>query len=239
MNTVPQQTGVELTPAQTPSPSIADRAAGLVPYQSASEIIGAEDIAIPRMTVAQATSQAVQDGLVPSGAIFIAQDANDPEPVIVHQPDAKTGVLVHPITLRKQWVYDEAGEFRVVDYLAEDVPQDAQLAYNFALLVPEYDAELPVSLMLKGTATQTAKKFCLAIKRAEPAPPWTTAFRLTTIPRQNDRGRWHVVQATSAEPDAKHVEQAAALAAMLGIADTRAIGGGVVEHAGESDDLPF
>jgi hypothetical protein len=241
MNTLPQQTAVELTPAQAPSPSIADRAAGLAPYRNAAETIGAEDIAIPRMMVAQATSQAVQDGLVPVGAIYVASDANDPEPVVMHQPDAQTGVLVHPIALRKQWVYDEDGDFRVVDDLADDVPQDAARAYTYALLVPEYDPELPVSLMLKGTATQVAKKFNLAIKRAEPAPPWSVAFRLTTGTRQNDRGRWFVVQAASvAEADAKHVELASRLATMLGIAvDTRATGGGVVEHADESNDIPF
>jgi hypothetical protein len=219
MNTVPQQSGVELAPAQTPSPSIADRAAALTPHRSAAETIGTEDLAIPRMMIAQATSQAVQDGLVPVGAIYVASDANDPEPVVVHEPGSKSGVLVHPIALRKQWAYsDEAGDFRLVDYAAEGVPQDAQLAYTFVTLVPQFDAGLPVSVMLKSTATQTAKRICLWIKRAEPAPPWSVAFRLTTVPRQNDRGRWFVVQATSAEPDANHVEQAAALAAMLGIA---------------------
>jgi hypothetical protein len=252
MNTLSQQAAVpagsterELTQAQPPGTalsagnglSIADRAAALMPYQRAAETIGAEDLAIPRMTVAQSTSAAVQDGLVPSGAIYVASDANDPEPVIVHKPGAETGVVIHPITLRKQWAYnDEAGDFRLADYLAPDVPEDAQLAYTFVLLVPGYDPELPVSLMLKSTGTQTAKKICLAIKRADPAPPWSVAFRLTTVPRQNDRGRWHVPQAISAEADPMHVEQAAALAGLLGIAvDTRANGGGVVSD----EPLPF
>lgn len=254
MNTVPQQAAVptgnigrELTQAQAPgtalspnnSLTIAERAAELMPYRSAAETIGAEDLAIPRMMVGQPTSGAVQDGLVASGAIYVGSDANDPEPVIVHKPGAKTGVLVHPIALRKQWACtDEAGDFRLADYLAAEVPEDAQLAYTFVLLVPEYDPELPVSLMLKSTGTQTAKKICLAIKRAEPAPPWSVAFRLTTVPRQNDRGRWHVPQAISAEADPKHVGQAGVLAAMLGIAsDTRVSG----ENRGGDDDgrLPF
>ena len=139
---------------------------------------------------------------------------------------------MHPIALRKQWAYnDENGDFRLVDYLAAGVPEDAQLAYTFVLLVPEYDPELPVSLMLKSTGTQTAKKICLAIKRAEPAPPWSVAFRLTTVARQNDRGRWHVPQAISAEADPKHVEQAARAGRDAGIAvDTRANGSGVGER---------
>ena len=164
------------------SRSIAERAAELMPYRSAAETISAEDLAIPRMTVGQSTAAAVQDGLVPPGAMYVASDANDPEPVMLHKPGDKTGVLIHPIALRKQWAYtDEAGDFRLADYLAADVPEDAQLAYTFVLLVPEFDPELPVSLMLKSTATQTAKKICLAIKRAEPAPPWSVAFRLTTV----------------------------------------------------------
>ncbi len=219
--------------------SIAERAAELVPYRSAAETISAEDLAIPRMYVGQPTSSAVQDGLVPSGAMYVAADSNDPEPVIVYRLGDETGVLVHPITLRKGWAFsDENGDFRVADYVASDVPEDAQLSYTFVLLVPEYDVGLPVSCMFRATGTPTAKKVCLAIKQAEPEPPWSVALRLTTAPRQNDRGRWHVPQAISAEADPKHVEQAAALAAMLGIAtDARASS----ENRGKDDDgpLPF
>ncbi len=219
--------------------SLAERSAELAPYRSAAETIDASDLAVPRMMIAQPTSSAVQDGLVPAGAIFIASDSNDPEPTIVHEPGKPGGVLIHPITLRKQWAYtDEAGDFRLADYLAEDVPEDAQLAYQFVLLVPEYDPELPVSLMLKSTATQTAKKICLAIKRAEPSPPWSIAIRLTTTGRQHDRGRWFVPQAASTEATPEHVAQGTRLATMLGIAaaDSKIASD---TPAADDDRLPF
>jgi choline dehydrogenase-like flavoprotein len=223
------------------SRSIAERAAELVPYRSAAETISAEDLAIPRMYVGQPTSSAVQDGLVPPGSLFVASDALDSEPTMLYKAGDTTGPLIHPIGLRKGWAFtDENGDFQIADYLAAEVAEDAQLAYTFALLVPEFDTELPVSMMLKSTARQTAKKICLQIKRAEPAPPWSVAFRLTTAARQNDRGRWHVPQAASAEADRKRVEQAGALAAMLGIGivEIRATdtSGPVVDGKPVSDD---
>ena len=76
---------------------IAAQATALIQSQ-----IGIEDMVFPCVNrTGQPGSAAVQTGQAPAGSMFLATDADDPEPVIVYKPGQKGGVRVHLLTVEK------------------------------------------------------------------------------------------------------------------------------------------
>jgi hypothetical protein len=181
---------------------------------TAASIITAEDVALPRLYVGQPVSHAVANGHAKVGSIYAATDAEDPEPLPLYEP-GRPGVLIYPLRLVKGWSLSTDGEFQTFPYEDPNVPEDAWLAYHYDLLVPTVDLELPCRFTLSKTGTPTARKINTAMKRHEPRPPWELAFLLTTAPRQNERGRWFVAQATATEPQAEHVLRAGEIAGLI------------------------
>jgi hypothetical protein len=186
---------------------------------TAASIITADDVALPRIYVGQPVSHSVASGNAKAGSIYAAADAEDPEPVLLYEP-GRPGLVIYPLRLVKGWSLPQAGEFRTFAYEDPNVPEDAWLAYHYDLLVPAVDLELPCRFTLSKTGTPTARKINTVIKRHEPRPPWELAFLLTTMPRQNERGRWFVAQAASAKPKPEHVHRAAEIAALMPAANT-------------------
>jgi hypothetical protein len=123
------------------------------------------------------------------------------------------------LAMKKVWCFtDEGGSFRVV---AENTPgltadYDYQRGYQMILCLPTFDRELPVSVLFKSTAIPTGKKIITAITKSK-AAPWESAFELTTVPRSNQKGRWHMPVAATVKPVAKNVKAAAELAELIGV----------------------
>lgn len=184
-------------------------------YDPASQI-EARDLALPRLYVAQAITNAVQDGSAKPGDLFIAQDSDDPEPVILAKKGSEDGVLFHVLALRKGKSISEGGELRTFRFDDPTAPAEAWVTYTYALLVPDYDTELPVRWLLTRTGRPAAQKINTVLFRTSGSqPPYESAFRVTTVERSNDRGRYFIPRIHPAESKPENVEACAALYAMV------------------------
>jgi hypothetical protein len=219
--------------ATTKSQTLAELAAA----ELAAEITS-EDLALPRLYVGQPGSEQVQNDRVPLGSLYLAVDKDDPEPVAVYQQGGP-GLLIHMLAMKKVWCFtDEGGSFRVV---AESTPgltadYDYQRGYQMILCLPTFDRELPVSALFKSTAIPTGKKIITAITKSK-AAPWESAFELTTVPRSNQKGRWHMPVAATVKPVAKNVKAAAELAELIGVGRPRPEI--AAESNTEDDSIPY
>lgn len=179
---------------------------------SPSDALEARDLALPRLYVAQAITNAVQDGNVKAGAIFVAQDSDDPAPAVLADKGNDKGVLFHVLALRKGKSISVDGDLKSFRFDDPNAPADAWVTYTYALLVPEYETDLPVRWLLTRTGRPAAQKINTALfKTAGVQPPYETAFRVTTTERQNDKGRYFIPRIHPAEADPANVEAAAAL----------------------------
>ena len=190
-----------------------------VTYSSSGESIGIGDISIPRLYLGQPSSHAVQDDLAPLGSIYVASDGDDPEPRIVYKPGGKTGALIHVLAMGRAWTYkDQEGHFRVTGDPEADRWPGSERAYQFLTMVPEIGLDIPATWLTKSSAMATGKRMLTAIKQVWPKPPWSLAWSLTTVQRQNKEGRWYVPQAVSVPTKREHVEAAEKLAELLAVA---------------------
>lgn len=180
-------------------------------YDPGSQIT-AEDLALPRLYVAQAITNAVQDGAVKAGALFVAQDADDPDPQVLADKGSDEGVLIHVLALRKGKSISENGELRTFRHDDPAAPAEAWTTYTYALLVPGYETTLPVRWLLTRTGRPAAQKINTVIYRTSgEKPPYESAFRITTVERSNDKGRYFIPRVAPAEATDENVEAAAVL----------------------------
>jgi hypothetical protein len=69
------------------------------------ESISTADLVLPKLQVAHSSTRAVQEQRVPFGALFVAIDADDPEPQVLYHPGHEEGVVVHLLGKRDVWTY--------------------------------------------------------------------------------------------------------------------------------------
>lgn len=198
----------------TPGTDVATTSGGEVAplSYSPSDALEARDLALPRLYVAQAISNAVQDGNVTAGALFVAQDSDDPDPIVLAEKGDTEGVLFHVLALRKGKSISIDGDLKAFRFDDPAAPADAWVTYTYALLVPEYESDLPVRWLLTRTGRPAAQKINTVLFRtAGSQPPYESAFRVTTAERSNDRGRYFIPRIQPVEANANNVEAAAAL----------------------------
>jgi hypothetical protein len=94
-------------------------------------------------------------------------------------------------------------------------PLGAMRGYDFAVLIPAYDLRLPCSWLVKSSAMACGQRILTMIARAENPLSWSLAFALTTVQRQNEKGRWFVPQAMKVAAKPKNVEAAGEAAELL------------------------
>lgn len=125
-------------------------------------------------------------------------------------------MLIYPIGLVKGWSAKVDGEFMTFAYDDPRVPtRIASLTYNYHLLIPAVDLDLPCRFTLPRSGNPTARKLNTAMKRSEPRPAWELAFVLTTAVRQNEKDKWFVAEATATKPKPDHIARAGELAALI------------------------
>lgn len=192
-----------------------DRSQSSVPalYDPASSI-DADDIEFPRLYIAQATHQFVQDGLAKSGALVLASGGDDPDPVILAQPGDSKGVDLHILSLRKSKSDSVDGELVRYNFDDPDVPPTAWTVYTYFVALPGVEDDVPVKWILTRSGKPAAQKMNTVLARAAgSAPPFMTAFNLTTAERRDAaKGhRWFVPRVKPIEPS----EDAVAVAGKL------------------------
>ncbi len=179
--------------------------------------ITAEDVALPRLYVGQFMSQAVQEGTVKAGDLFVGDGADDPSPEVLYKAGSKEpGALVHVLTLRKGKSASVDGDLVLFDFDDPSAPEDAWVTYNYIVLLPEVDTEVPAKWLLTRTGRPTAQRINTVIKRNEAtAPAWAHAFRVTSVERKNEKGRFYVPAITVVEARSEDIQAAEKLAVSL------------------------
>lgn len=182
-----------------------------------TQALTVEDIALPRLYVAQAITNAVQEGTVKSGALFVAQDADDPDPAILADRGDEDGVTLHVLALRRGKSRSIDGVLETWRYDDPNVPDDAWTTYTYATAIPSYETDLPIRWLLTRTGRPAAQKINTVLLRLpDDTPPYTVAFKVTTVERSNDKGRYYIPRVTPTEPTDENVEVAADLYQKIG-----------------------
>lgn len=200
-----------------PSKEVAAREAPSVPAlaPTPATTIDAGDIAIPRLYVANYMSEAFKHKLVEFGDVFKALGPDDTEPETLWSLGSDDpGVLIHVLHLRKakSWSESNGAPLQLYDFDDPSAPADAWTTYTYTLFLPEVDPDMPARMLLTKSGKPTAQKINTVLMRnAAAGPSWATAFRLTSVKRQNQKGEFAIAQVALAQADPKHVQQASEL----------------------------
>lgn len=199
---------------------VAERASQVPALASTPAIeLDVNDIALPRLYIGQYMSHAVQEGRIKAGVLFAAENADDPDAYALWTPaeKPKPGVLIHVLRMRKAKSLQANGELLLFDFDDATAPPEASVTYNYTLCLPEVDPDLPFKWLLTRTGAPAAKKMnTVLIKNSISGPAYQTAFRATTAPRENAKGKYFIAQISPVQADQAHTDIAAAIDAMLG-----------------------
>ncbi len=166
--------------------------------------IESSDMQLPRVRIGQFMSAAVQEQLVKPGAVYTSTGEDDPAPVVLWDPKSKgaPGLLFHVLDLTKGRSCMVDGSFERYGYDDPDAPPEAWVTYDYLVCLPEADQEVPYKMLFTRTQTACAKAINTVLKKNEArGPAYTTAFRLTTVERENAKGKFFVPRATVVEAD--------------------------------------
>lgn len=183
--------------------------------------ITAEDVALPRLYIAQDTSKATKARLVDRGDLFTATGEDDPEPNVLWSPPkgnakAKQGPLFHVIGLKKGKSLSVDGELQLFDYDDPDAPAEAWVTYNYFIAMPEVDTDVPFKLLLTRSNRPAALAINTVLKKTvAQGPAWINAFRITTAERHNTKGDWFVARVAQVEAKDTNIKAAETLAVMM------------------------
>lgn len=178
------------------------------------------DISLPKLYIGQQMSQAVQDELVKSGQIYLAAGEDDPDPQVIFDPDSKAksndGVLIHVLGMRKTKSLSENGELTTFSFHDPDAPPEAWVVYNYVVALPEIEEDVPVKMAWSRTKTPAAKVINTQLaKRSDEGPPWSLAFRVTTVKKKNNKGTYFVPRVVPVDSTEENVALAERLAVLI------------------------
>lgn len=181
--------------------------------------ISAEDVTLPRLAVGQFMSNVVQEGLVKAGSLYLHLGADDADPNVVYDPKVGgEGVLIHVLGMRK-------GKSLVVDgqllrYAANDpdAPAEAWTTYDYFVALPEVDETIPGKFLLTRASAPAAKQMNLVLAKGQQAgkSAHELAFRVSTLARENAKGKYFVVRVKPVEATQENVAIAQSMVDMIG-----------------------
>lgn len=181
--------------------------------------ITAEDIAVPRLYVANYMSEAFKRKRVDFGDVFLAAGPDDTDPQVLWSLDSKDpGVLAHVLHLRKGKSYSPApgAPLDTWDFDDPNAHQDAWTTYTYTLILPEVDREMPAKMLLTKSGKPVAQKINTVLARnSAQGPMWLNAFRITSARRQKDQNEWAIFQASLVQADPDNVLAAGDLFSIL------------------------
>jgi hypothetical protein len=156
--------------------------------------------------------------LAKPGDVIIAAGPDDPDAEVVHSfKEGGTGLLFHVLRLDRGKSYAESGgQLQTWAYDDPEAHEKSWTTYTYTIALPEVDASVPYKLLLTRSNNGTAKRINLVLaKTVQHGNLYDTAFRLTTAPKQNDKGKWHVAVVNVVEADLNGLEVAEALSDMV------------------------
>lgn len=208
-----EATGTEVAERPAAVPALA--------HTPASEIT-ADDVALPRLYIGQYMSEHVQEGRVEAGCLFTALGQDDADPQTVWS-EGDDGLVVHLLDLRKGKSISEGGELVLFDYNDPDAPPDAWVTYNYAIALPEVDDQFPFKWLLTRTAKPAAQQMNTVLtKNAAKGPAYELAFEVTTVKRENDKGKYFVPRVRHVDAKEENVAIAAKQARLVAGGDAEA-----------------
>lgn len=163
----------------------------LVPTPSVTSEITAEDVSLPRIYLGQFMSEAVKAQLVKPGSLFAAIGPDDQDPNVLWEFEDKPdkAPVFYVLALRKGKSYSEdGGGLELYDLDDPNAPEGAWVTYTYTVALPDVDPDVPFKLLLTKTGKPAAKQInTVLVKNAARGPAYTTAFRLTTAKRRNEK----------------------------------------------------
>lgn len=200
------------------SSSAVERKAPAVPSlaPTPATTLTADDVVAPRLYVANKMSTAVGEGLVRFGDLFVANGADDPEPIVGWKfGSTEPGVLAHVLHMWKGKSWDKGvkgGPLERYTYTDPNAPVEAWITYNYTLYLPEVDPDMPVKFLLTRSGRRTAERINTKLMRdAKAGPAWSTAFRLTADKKTTAEFTYAVAQAQVVPANPEHVQAAGEL----------------------------
>lgn len=181
--------------------------------------ISAEDVTLPRLAVGQFMSNVVQEGLVTAGSLYlhVGQDDGDPNVLFDPKNDKGDGVLIHVIGLRKGKSLVVDGQLLRFDYNDPDAPSEAWVTFDYFVALPEVDDTVPGKFLLTRASAPAAKQINLVLLKGAQAgkAAHELAFRVSSVARENAKGKYFVVRVKPVEADAAHVALAQGMVDMV------------------------
>lgn len=173
--------------------------------------ITAEDVALPRIHIAQFSSKAVQAELVKAGTLFASTSQDDPDPQVLDQP-----VRFHVLAIRRGKSFSEGGELQRYEYNDPDAPANAWVTYDYTVALPDVDPSIPFKVLLTRTGMPAARQLNTILAKGQATQPaWSLAFELTITDRTNDKGKYWIPQVRQVDPTQDGTNVAAELASMM------------------------
>jgi hypothetical protein len=204
-----------LTPAPLPD---------LVRPQRGGALSGAH-ITLPRLYKGEKSSDAFGEGLVPLGSIYVGQGADDPDPEVITEEAAtketpSSTVRAHVLAVKLGLSLKEGNNLRTWAYFDKSAPADARETFDYTVLLPEVDPDIPVKVLISSTSTQTAKRMNFVLLGLEDETRWPeVAFDISVKYRERTEGgskqTWYVWQARQVQDEdvnPEHVKLAKAAA---------------------------
>ncbi len=197
----------------------------------ATELTG-EDVALPSIKLGQFMSDHVQEGRVPSGSIFSATGADDPDPVVLWEQGDEKKLRFYVLSLKKGKSVSADGELVLFDYNDPDAPAEAWVTYNYAIALPEIEEAFPYKLLLTRTGKPAAQQINTVIAKNATVPAYRLAFELDCKERSNKKGKFFVPRVSHVEATEAEVEIAEKLSNLVN-ADPAAAQGAPADRAEE------
>lgn len=180
--------------------------------------IDSGDIILPRVKIAHTSSVAFQNGAVRFGDLYSAAGKEDPDPEVLRDVDSTDeGVLFHVIGIKKGKSATVDKQFTTYDFNDPNAPVDALVTYDYTVCLPEVDAGLPYKWLMSSSASgPAAKSINMLLKRNEEnGPPFLLAFRATTKPRENPKGKFYSLLVRQVEATPENIKATEALAILI------------------------
>lgn len=182
--------------------------------------ITAEDIAVPRLYVANYMSEAFKRKRADFGDVFLADSPDDDSPTVLWSLGSDdAGILAHVLHLHKAKSWDmgvKGGPLTTWSFDDSDAPSEAWTTYTYTLFLPEIDPDMPARMLLTRSGTATARRINTVLARsAAQGPSYINAFRITSAQRKKDTNEWAIFQASAVPAEPEHVGQARGLYELL------------------------
>lgn len=177
--------------------------------------LNAEDIALSKIKFGQGQSNAVQDGIVPLNCIYATTGPDDPDPVVLWEQGDEKPLRLHVLALKKGKSISVDGELELYAYDDPNAPAEAWVTYNYVVVLPDHDTEMPYKLLLSKSSKPAAQAINTVVAKNATTPAYKLAFDLVVKPRENAKGKFCVAQIRHVEASDEGIEVAEKLLAMV------------------------